>query len=142
MAATEKQIKEAWIRMEQLIDAFNLNENLMRYLMEGRICYSYMVSGAFGCIGTIGYNPSYAKICKEFEEETGAYVYHVIETDTTFGTMIALLYVSPETCEEEWEMDRLESNYIIAYVYNLKYESGEYGDVFLASDNGALVRIE
>ena len=164
-----KMYKEAISRMNTLQNKFNLNPKILRYLKEGKLYYSYRVSGwAFGCIDTINYDKRYAKAVKDFEERTGNYVYHVIETklmgsiravemesatirypekvDVEPVTMLTFLYVSPE--EEDWMAERLENDYIAAYVMNLSEQNssfcggyfGEYGDVFLTSDNGALLR--
>ena len=162
---------EALSRMRTLKERFDLNPKLLQYLQEEKLYYSYRVSGwSFGCIETIDYDERYAKAVRDFEEETGKYVYHVIETklmgqvrtvhagnaDISFlektekepVTMLTFLYVSPN--EESWMTERLENDYLFAYVMNLaKKESGfcggyfgEYGDVFLTSDGGALLRRE
>ena len=59
------------------------------------------------------------KAVKEFEQETGCLVYHVIRSFTTLGTMDAYLYVSPH--KDEWEPERedIEEGYPLAYVRNL-----------------------
>ena len=55
--------------------------------------------------------------------------------------MFALLYVSDD--EESWEYERLEDNYISAYVYNINHpECSEFGDIILTGNNGALVRTD
>lgn len=134
----EKQKKEAKIRMRLLTQRYNLNPNLNKYLEEGRIYYSYIVGGAFGCIDTINYDKSYADFIKRFEKERNAYVYHAIETETIYGKMLALLYVSSNI--NDWEAERPKSNFIASYVHNMTEDKGEFGDIFLTSDNGALVR--
>ncbi len=138
--ATKKQKAEALYRMRQLTEAFDLNPNLVKYLEEGRVYYSYITGGGmFACVDTITYDPSYVEVIKNFQEESGGYVYHAIETNTKYGKMLTLLFVTPY--EDNWKMERLTENYIYAYVYNFSDADGERGDVFLSSDNGALVRI-
>ncbi len=160
---------EALLRMRALQDKFDLNPKILGYLAEGKLYYSYRVSGwSFGCIDTITYDERYAKAAKDFEEKTGKYVYHVIETKTMGRvrtvetedmevsyiekaedeprTILTLLYVSPD--EENWESERLENDYLFAYAMLLDVQDheccggyfGEYGDVFLTSDGGALLR--
>lgn len=140
--ATTKQIAEGELRMEQLIKAFDLNTNLLKYLKEGRLYYSYLNAGIWGCIDTIEYHPNYVKLCKDFENEHNAYVYHAIESVCMLEgrriVFLTMLYVSSD--ESEWKMERLESNYIAAYAYNITDGFGELGDVFLSSNNGAMVR--
>lgn len=55
---------------------------------------------------------------REFEEEYGAVVYHVILSQTEFGPMYSFLYVTKY--EEEWAADRqdLRSGQAIAYIVN------------------------
>ena len=140
MAITDRQKQEGINRLTKLTDVFGLNPKLVQYLEEGHLYYSYMVLGMFGCIDTIEYEEGYAQVCKEFEEEKGAYVYHVIESDTPFGKMLTMLHVSSEENEMDWEAERISGNFILAYVYNLTQAFGEYGGVLLTSDNGALLR--
>ena len=138
--ATEKQLTEAKSRMAKLVDKYELNKNLNKYLAEGKVYYSYIVSGMFGCIDNIDYDERYVDVCRDFEKRTNAYVYHAIETNTMFGKMLALLFVSDDKNEEEWSVERPQKNFVQAYVYNLDEEFGEFGDICLASDNGALIR--
>ena len=138
MEINERIKAEAMDRMKELKKVFDLNPKLVKYLEEGKLYYSYLVSGLFGCIDTINYDKDYAEIVNVFQKETGNYVYHAIETKSAFGRLLSLLYVSVD--EERWPMQRLESDYITAYVYNIDDEFGEYGDIFLTSDNGALLR--
>ncbi len=134
----EKQKAEAMIRMKMLTEMYDLNPNLYKYLEEGKVYYSYVVLGLFGCIDTISYDENNLKLVQKFEKEHHAYVYHAIESETKYGKMLALLYVSSN--EDEWCIERPNDNYIIAYVYNFLTRTSEIGSVFLASDNGALIR--
>ncbi len=135
---SEAQKQEALKRMKLLTEKFDLNPNLIKYLEEDRVYYSYVVSGLFGCVDTIEYDENYAKIYRDFEKETGAFVYHAIETHSMFGKMLTLLYVPAK--KGSWKYTELKDDYISAYVYNIDDDMGEYGDIFLMSDNGALLR--
>lgn len=137
----EKQKQEALQRMEVLIEKFNLNPNLHNYLFEDKLYYSYLTAGGLlGSIDTVSYEEENERICQEFEEKYGAYVYHAIESETIYGKMVALLYVSKN--EQEWEYERLSADYITAYVYNFTDEQGAFGDIFLAAVDGALIRTD
>ena len=57
-----------------------------------------------------------------------------------FGKMLSLLFVSEDHNEEDWSIERPQKDFVQAYVYNLDEEFGEIGDIFLTSDNGALIR--
>ena len=54
----------------------------------------------------------------EFENKGDRKVYYVIRSETEFGDLYSLLYVSEH--EEEWGMDRIDikGNYIFSYVIN------------------------
>ena len=137
----EKQKQEALQRMEVLIEKLNLNPNLQKYLSEDKLYYSYLTAaGLMGSIDTISYDEENERLCKEFEERYGAYVYHAIESETIYGKMLAMLYVSKN--ELEWECEKLINDYITSYVYNFSDEEGTFGDIFLASVDGALVRTD
>lgn len=94
----DKQTKEAVKRMKALkmaigiIDQFKdeglINQSETTIIGEG-ICYWP--------------NEDILDRVREFEDEYGALVYHIIENDTEFGTMYSMLYVSKH--EEEWPMD-------------------------------------
>ena len=164
-----KMHKEALSRMRVLQEKFDLNPKILKNLEDEKLYYSYRVSGwSFGCIDTIDYDELYEEEVRAFEEETGNYVYHVIETkimgsvcavdtgnveisnlergDNEPITMLTFLYVSPY--EEDWSTQRLEDDYLFAYVVNLGEQGsdccdayfGEYGYVYLTSDCGALLR--
>ena len=137
----EKQKQEALQRMEALIEKLNLNPNLQKYLLEDKLYYSYLTAaGLMGSIDTISYDEENERLCREFEEKHGTYVYHAIESETIYGKMLAMLYVSKN--EQEWEYERLINDYITSYVYNFSDEEGTFGDIFLASVDGALVRTD
>ena len=57
-----------------------------------------------------------------FEKDYNAYVYHIIYTESNFGNLYNMLYVSNNT--EEWETDRkdLQNKECYAYVYNRSNE--------------------
>lgn len=139
-----KQIMEAQARMETLVKVLGANPNLSKYLKQGKVYYSYLVSGLWGCIDTINYDPNYVSIIKEFEEEYKAYVYHAIETETHYGKLLTLLYVSSH--EEDWEYERLvyddepeHFKSIYGQTYNITHGFSEGGSFYVYSDNGALV---
>lgn len=65
-------------------------------LIPGYLYYSYVVSGLSGCIETIAHEPEYMRLCSKFEEDTGAYVYHVMETDNPCEKLLVMLFVFSE----------------------------------------------
>ena len=137
----EKMKAEALTRLEELCDEMGLNPKVYDYFNEGKLYYSYLTAGGYmGSIDTINYDKRYADAVKSIEEETGALVYHVIETQVKNAVLLALLYVSKYT--EDWMTEHLENNLIYAYVCcpdsPLDYE---VGSIALSSKQGALIRI-
>ena len=147
----EKQQSEGLERMVEIQNKFGLNPNLIKYLDEGKVYYSYITgNGIIGSIDTIDYDEKYVQIIKDFEKKRKAYVYHAIESKGYMGEkeyeFLSLLYVSKN--EEDWPIERIEDNYIQAYVVNLRNNKlSEIGDIFLdafkgiMNDYSVLVRI-
>lgn len=134
----DSQRKEANKRIDALTKKFNLNPHVKEYFNKGRVYYSYITGLVIGSMDTIEYDTRYARVVKEFEERTHSLVYHAIET----GDTLALLYVSNKPTN--WPMERLENDYIAAYVYNFAHpECSEDGDIFISGymESGCLVRI-
>ena len=147
MAVTKVEIKdEAINRIKTLIEKCNLNPNVLKYFNEGKVYYSYLTAGGFmGSIDTISYDKDYEKAVKDFETKHQDYlVYHAIESITSHGKLLSLLYVSRN--KENWESEKLEiNNSIMSYVFNLDNPKlSEFGyiaiDGFMKS--GALVRTD
>lgn len=145
MNATSEEIKaEAVHRIEELTKKYQLNPNILRYFKEGRVYYSYLTAGGFmASIDTIEYDPRYAAAVREFEKTFAGYkVYHAIESMTGFGTMLCLLYVGPDA--DEWEMQRLNGDYLYSYIVNLSVpDFSEFGEIKVGpfGESGALIRV-
>ena len=78
---------------------------------------------------------------KEFEEEYGFVVYHVIHHFAEFGECYCYLYVNSD--ETLWREDRqdLEDGYVFAYVYNKDNDfCSEFGSIGIRPQFGGLVR--
>ena len=136
----EKQKTEGTYRMKQICKKFCLNPNLIKYLEQGKIYYSYITGGGMiGSIDSIEYDSNYVELIKKFETERKAYVYHLIESNMLFNNLpykfLSLLYVSKN--EENWDFERLSENYISSFVINIenRYLS-EIGDIFLDGYKG------
>lgn len=75
-------------------------------------------------------------------EEDGNLVYHAILSNTEFGKMLTLLYVSKH--EEEWGMDKADivDKIAISHVINMSHpELSEIGTIAFESKYGGLVRV-
>ena len=147
MAVTKVEIKdEAINRINSLIEKCNLNPNVLKYFNEGKVYYSYLTAGGFmGSIDTISYDKNYEKAVKDFEtKHSDCIVYHAIESITSHGKLLSLLYVSGN--KEDWESERLESNSsIMSYVLNIDNpDLSEFGYIVIDGfmESGALVRTD
>ena len=134
---TKKQISEATLRAEQLKERFSLQDTIVELAKHGKASFS--CNGLFSMgIFRLDEDNGFDELVGNFEKERSAFVYHVIEDNTEYGTLITLLYVSKEKNQQEWEMERLCDNVIMAYVYNLDEEFGEIGSVKLDAVNNTL----
>lgn len=78
---------------------------------------------------------------KEIEDEYNIVVYHVIESNTDFGRLLTMLYVSDSS--DEWELDDelFDSNCQYAYVKNLDDDMcSEFGAINYQKACGGLIR--
>lgn len=81
------------------------------------------------------------KMVRDFENESGGIVYHVIKSLTEFGLLYSLLYVS--TYKSEWNQDRedLKNGICLCYVKNVDAPwCSEYGSIGISPRIGGLVR--
>ena len=127
----EKQLQEALVRMRML----KLHSNTLGDLKEGVINKSELGGYLYWL------DQEEQEIIKQWEEEYKSLVYHVIKTQTEFGLLLNILYVS--NYPEEWEMDRkdIEKEMIVAYVKNMDDDyCSEFGTIGVASRYGGLVR--
>lgn len=128
----EKQREEAIKRMEllkmsrQCINAFKRNE----------IWESEGIGALYEC------NEKEKELIKEFENEYGGKVYHLIHNMTEFGELYSMFYVSKY--EEEWEQDieDLKDGYALVYVKNVDDDTcSEFGSIGFKTNIGGLIRI-
>lgn len=123
--------EEAIKRMEMV----NLDRRCINAFKSGNVWKSEAMGSLFEL------NEKEKEMVKEFEDEYKGLVYHIIYSETEFGTLYAMLYVSNHP--EEWEMDNedLKEGYPIAYVENISDPySSEFGSIGIRPANGGLVR--
>lgn len=147
MTTTKTEIKnEAINRINTLIEKCKLNPNVLKYFKEDKVYYSYLTaSGFMGSIDTISYDKDYEQAVRDFEDKhPDCIVYHAIESITSHGKLLSLLYVSSD--KEDWESERLDNNNnIMSYVFNLDNPKlSEFGYITIDSfmESGALVRTD
>lgn len=128
----QAQVTEALLRMKKL----DLHENVIKEFYEnGKLNLSEHVGLLYWL------NEQEEKMVREWEEETGNIVYHVIKNHMEFGLCYSFLYVSEDV--DEWEMDNecLLQGYPLVYVKNVDDEScSEYGSIGIKPNVGGLMR--
>mgnify|MGYP004639393735 CR=1 FL=1 len=133
MAVTrEKMKKEALVRMKIL----GLHENALKDLEHKDI----VNSSFFGALYFLD-DGQKARV-RQFEDESGGLVYHVIHDYTDLGEMLSFLYVSKY--EDEWSRDRedLKEGIPLVYVANLTDEMcSEYGSIGVKPYMDGVLRI-
>lgn len=82
------------------------------------------------------------EMIKQWEQEQNSLVYHVVKTNTNFGLLYSLLYVSDT--EDEWEMESDDVNELTPFVYVVNKTEpmfSEFGSITIMPKNGGLVRV-
>ena len=136
----QAQVTEALLRMK----ALNIHENAIHeFRSEGKLNRSerQMLNGLVPVGVLYWLDEEETAMVKEWEQETGNMVYHVIKSFTTMGVMYSFLYVSKNT--EEWarDMEALKEGYAFAYVKNAEDEwCSEYGEIAIMPCYGGVIR--
>lgn len=140
MADIKEMMKaEAIKRMEKMkiapevIELFKEKEEVMVSVKE------------LGMVHKLPLPDKFKKLIDEWQEDTGCVVYHAIYSNSEFGALLSVLYVSDcdEGWENEWEIDweEINSGYPAAYVFNLTTPMfSEIGSIGIEEVNGGLVR--
>ncbi len=132
MEATREQMKEEAIKRMKML---GINPpTIEEFEQEGKLNVS---RGGF----LYWLDDEYKAKVAEFEEKYGGLAFAAIESNTEFGKLLSILYVS--THQDEWECDRLglKSGEAFAYVFNLDVEEcSEFGFINVRKRFGGLVR--
>ena len=137
-AAGEKQKEHAIDVMRGL----GLSEDVIQAFKEGK----FYLSRVGACFPLDEKYPDWEMIKKEIEQLEAfghGMVYHVIYTNSMFGTIYSLLQVSD--FEEDWpiEIGLYENKMAVAYCYNkTDTASSESGTIMVGNLNGSLVRVD
>ena len=142
----EKMKEEALKRMKK----WDLHENVIREFKDEdklnkseRSFIPYYLNSELSFVpGNLYYlNEEETAMIKEWEEEYGGLVYHVIHDYTNIGELYTLLFVSKY--ENEWEYDNkdIETEEPLCYVINKDYNvNSEFGHCIIKPANGGLER--
>lgn len=145
MNTNETITKEAVNRMRKL-DLYE--EAINNFIKSGTVYKSERTNLSIlgvgsNIIGTIlELSTEQKKSISDFEKEYDSLVYHVIETNTEFGLVNDLLYVSNNTDQWEMEQEDLDSNTPCIYCVNTTYpDYSEFGSIAIQSSGGGLIRV-
>ncbi len=134
----EKQKAHAIHCIETLTKRHNLNPNLLKYFKEDKIYYTEtIIPGIWASMDNITYDEKYVKAVRSFEKQHGALVYHAILT----GSMFSMLYVSENESDWEYSSPTLDSDWVMAAVYDMETEDVEIGDIKVTAVMQTLVRV-
>lgn len=128
----QAQIKEAVGRMEMM----DMHKNAIREIQDDPRVINKSIDGILYWL-----DEKEEKEVQDFEEKHGAFVYHVILTNTEFGLLKSLLYV-PKT-KTQWARERkeLQDGYAFAYVINEDTPMySEFGTIGIGPSIGGLMR--
>ena len=161
MTSIEVEAKDEVLRAAQhgeaiarlkVLERRGLHGNVRRdFERDGRLNYSERIPMGFGAVGSLYWmdGPSaescqgrrFADVVREFEERTGALVYHATHELLRFGEILDLFYVSK--FPEEWERDLLdlEEGYAFVDAVNLSDDAmSDLGTIGFSVSGGGLVR--
>lgn len=133
MNLLEKQKLEAVKRLKML----ELYPTVVKDFEKSRKIYLSESDGILFCL-----SEDEKEMVKEWEQEQNSLVYHVIKTNTNFGLLYSLLYVSDT--EDEWEMESDDVNELTPFVYVVNKTEpmfSEFGSITIMPKNGGLVRV-
>ena len=111
---------------------------------EDRLYYSERINKQYSAVlNILDENEELYKKVKEFEERTGHLVYHCILTQTTFGIILDMLFISKY--EEDWGYDyeKMDDFYrVMSMATNLSDEMlSDMGSILVRPSMGGLERI-
>lgn len=121
--------------------SLHLHGNVTREFQNGKLYLSERQTfgekkRAFGILYWL--NDEEKQKVKDFEDEHGALVYHVIKNLTEFGEQLSFLYVSKY--KEEWDVDKQEMKDGVAMAYVTDGWCGEIGRIGFKESGGGLIR--
>lgn len=128
---------EAKERLRRLVFGYGMNKQIYKdYIESGELYYT-----DFNGIVRKLSNSLYEKVVKSICESHELVPYYVIMTQTSFGDLINILFVSKY--EEDWRMERESGGIVHCWVENLSEPMfSEYGSITIKSIGGTLIRVE
>ena len=142
----EQNLKEECIkRLEIMEKVFGQHENCLKEFKEDETLYYTERCALGGILYWVKNREDLMQKVKEFEKESNVKVYFCILSETNFGTLFDMLYVSNgEDDEQYWEEERemLKQGYVISNCKNLTDDMmSDFGEIQIACKNGGIIRI-
>lgn len=128
----EEKVQEAVLRMKTL----RMRDDLISEFVRNGKLYCYRD----GELETL--SQEFVELVQRFEADVGGVVYYLIFTESEFGDLLTMLYISDY--KEEWYRDMLALKDMVpfAYVENLQMPVfSEFGSVQLVTEDGRTLRV-
>ena len=139
------QKEEALKRLKKL----SLLDDVIKHFKAGKLYRSENLYMGRKLIAILYFlNDREKEMVKEFEDKSGALVYHVIKNYTDFGTYLSFLYVSANP--ENWirdneDLETWEQGSVFPFVYVRNIDNthiSEFGSIGIKPSFGGLLRTE
>lgn len=139
------QKEEALKRLKKL----SLLDDVIKYFKAGKLYRSENLYMGRKLIAILYFlNDREKEMVKEFEDKSGALVYHVIKNYTDFGTCLSFLYVSANP--ENWirdneDLETWEQGSVFPFVYVRNIDNTHisgFGSIGIKPSFGGLLRTE
>lgn len=132
----EKQQKLAAQCIKELTERYRLNPNLLKYFLEGKVYYTEeIIPYCVASMDNITYDQKYVDIVREFEEKSGALVYHAILK----GSFFCMLYIG--SAEDVWLSSFPADGFdlIISAVYDITTGKLSLGYIAISAVGGTMI---
>ena len=138
-----KMYQEALARLEILIRQ-GLSAKALNDFKDGKVPMSKeakVLGQRITVLRTVDAKPQIEKVINKCASQNSKLPYFCIHTETAFGDLVAVFFVSRYT--EEWSMDRdyLSSHEACVYVYNMAEDFDEVGFIQYGIKDQCLVHV-
>ena len=131
---------------QKVLQAYHVHPSVSASFRKGskkhRLFYSERCSKTFPAVlYWLENNPEWEAEARDFEERTGALVFHAVLTHTDFGTCLDFLYVPTDTEEVQGFLEDASQGYFYSRCHNLSDDTVEGGMIRVKPAMGGLERI-
>lgn len=131
---------------QTILKAYNIHPSVSNAFRKGvknhRLYYSeYLGEFAPAVLYWLSNEPSYEKLAKEFEEESGCLVFHCILSHTNFGDCLDILTIPSNTDDLEIFLEDAKQGRFMSHCHNLTTGDVDFGTIVVRPAMGGLVRV-